>query len=138
MDEAFAPMSVSITLEDDIDISRGDMLARVNNQPVANQELDIMMCWLHASPAKPRGKYIVKHTTNEQKALITEILYRVDINTLERETGNIEIGMNDICRVRIKTMKPLMTDTYKVNRATGSLILIDEATNETVAAGMII
>lgn len=138
IDEAFAPMSVSITLEDDIDISRGDMLARVNNQPVPNQELDVMLCWLHSNPAKPRGKYIVKHTTNEQKALITEVLYRVDINTLERETENIEIGMNDICRVRIKTMKPLMTDTYKVNRATGSLILIDEATNETVAAGMII
>lgn len=138
LNEAFAPMSVSITLEDDIDISRGDMLARVNNQPKANQELDIMLCWLHANPAKPRGKYIVKHTTNEQKALITDILYRVNINTLERETENIAIGMNDICRVRIKTMKPLMTDAYKVNRATGSLILIDEATNETVAAGMII
>jgi sulfate adenylyltransferase subunit 1 len=138
MQEAFAPMSVSITLEDDIDISRGDMITRVNNQAESKQELDVMLCWLHANPAKPRGKYIVKHTSNEQKAMITEIIYRVDINTLERETEDISIGMNDICRIRLKTMKPLMTDLYKVNRATGSLILIDEATNETVAAGMII
>jgi sulfate adenylyltransferase subunit 1 len=138
LDEAFAPMSVSLTLEDDIDISRGDMITRVNNQPAMNQELDVMICWLHSNPVKPRGKYIVKHTSNEQKAMITDLIYRVNINTLERETENIEIGMNDICHVRLKTMRPLMTDLYKVNRATGSLILIDEATNETVAAGMII
>ncbi|MFY7989509.1 MAG: sulfate adenylyltransferase subunit 1 [Fluviicola sp.] len=138
LDEAFAPMSVSLTLEDDIDISRGDMITRVNNQPAMNQELDVMICWLHSNPVKPRGKYIVKHTSNEQKAMITDLIYRVNINTLERETENIEIGMNDICHVRLKTMRPLMTDLYKVNRTTGSLILIDEATNETVAAGMII
>lgn len=138
LSEAFAPMSVSITLEDDIDLSRGDMLTRLNNKPLLNQELDVMLCWLHSNPAKFRGKYIVKHTTNEQKAMLTELIYRVNINNLERETEHIEIGMNDICRVRIKMMKPLLTDSYKVNRATGSLILMDEATNETVAAGMII
>jgi len=138
LEEAFAPMSVSIILEDDIDISRGDMLTHTNNQPAVNQELDATLCWLHSIPAKPRGKYIVKHTTNEQKAMLTEVIYKVNIHTLEHETGSIEIGMNDICRVRIKTMKPLFTDTFNGNRATGSFILIDEATHETVAAGMII
>lgn len=136
--EAFAPMSVSITLEDDIDISRGDMIVRANNQPESLQDLEVMLCWLHNDPAKPRAKYTVRHTTNEQKAMIKEVIYKIDINSLGRKTDDSTLTMNDICRVTIRTTKPLMVDSYRENRITGSLILIDDTTNETVAAGMII
>jgi len=136
--EAFAPMSVSITLEDDIDISRGDMIVRANNQPESLQDLEVMLCWLHNNPAKPRAKYTVRHTTNEQKAMIKEVVYKIDINSLGRKTDDSSLCMNDICRVTIRTTKPLMVDSYRENRITGSLILIDDTTNETVAAGMII
>ncbi|RAV27948.1 sulfate adenylyltransferase subunit CysN [Sinomicrobium soli] len=136
--EAFAPMSVSITLEDDIDISRGDMIVRTNNKPRMEQELDVMLCWLHADPARPRAKYTIRHTSNEQKAVIRDIVYKVDINTFERNEEDKDIAMNDILKVKIRTTKPLMFDSYRGNRTTGSLILIDEGTNETVAAGMIV
>lgn len=136
--EAYAPMSVSITLEDDIDISRGDMIVRSNNKPQAIQDIDVMLCWLHNEPAKPRAKYTVKHTTNDQKAMIKEIIYKININNLERITEDKELKMNDISKVKIRTTKPLMIDSYRDNRTTGSLILIDDATNETVAAGMIV
>lgn len=136
--EAFAPMSVTLTLEDDIDISRGDMIVRAGNQPKTQQDVDVMMCWLNNDGPKPRGKYIIKHTTNDAKAIIKEIVYKLDINTLHRNEEDTEIGMNDIARVKLRTTKPLLTDPYNRNRITGSLILIDEATNETVAAGMII
>lgn len=138
LDEAFAPMSVSITLEDDIDISRGDMIVRANNQPRVEQEFDLMLCWLNNSSARPNAKYTIRHTTNEQKAKIKNVLYKMDINKLERNTEDKQINMNDICRVTIRTTKPLMIDEYRDNRYTGSLILIDEGTNETVAAGMIL
>lgn len=138
IEEAFAPMSVSITLEDDIDISRGDMIVRSNNQPEGLQDLDIMLCWLHNSPSKPRAKYIIRHTSNEQKAMIKEVVYKIDINTLGRKNDDSELNMNDICKVRIRTTKPLMVDSYRENRVTGSVILVDEGTNETVAAGMIV
>jgi sulfate adenylyltransferase subunit 1 len=131
-------MSVTITLEDDIDISRGDMIVRKNNQPTCLQEFDVMLCWLSNAPARPRGKYTIRHTTNEQKSMITDVVYKININTLERDTDDTEIGMNDICRVKIKTTKPLMIDEYRDNRSTGSIILIDDSTNETVAAGMIV
>lgn len=137
LEEAYAPMSVSITLEDDIDISRGDMIVRSNNKPQASQDIDVMLCWLHNEPAKPRAKYTVKHTTNDQKAMIKEIIYKININNLERITDDKELKMNDISKVKIRTTKPLMIDSYRDNRTTGSLILIDDATNETVAAGMI-
>ena len=138
LQEAFAPMSVSITLEDDIDISRGDMLVRKNNQPRQVQEFDAMICWLNNDPARPRGKYTIRHTSNEQKAMITDTVYKIDINTLERNTEDKSINMNDICRISLRTTKPLMVDEYRDNRSTGSFILIDDATNETVAAGMIL
>ncbi|SFU30041.1 sulfate adenylyltransferase subunit 1 [Pustulibacterium marinum] len=138
LDEAFAPMSVSITLEDDIDISRGDMLVRSNNQPEPSQDIEVMLCWLNNSPAKPRAKYTVRHTSNEQKAMIKEIVYKIDINTLERDHEDSNLEMNAIAKVRIRTTKPLMIDAYRENRTTGSLILVDDATNETVAAGMIV
>lgn len=136
--EAFAPMSVSITLEDDIDISRGDMLVRKNNQPRQEQEFDAMICWLNNDPARPRGKYTIRHTSNEQKSMIMDTVYKIDINTLERNSEDKSINMNDICRISLRTTKPLMIDEYRDNRATGSFILIDDTTNETVAAGMIL
>ncbi|WP_282042212.1 sulfate adenylyltransferase subunit CysN [Winogradskyella flava] len=136
--EAFAPMSVSMTLEDDIDISRGDMIVRSNNKPQALQDLDVMLCWLHNDAAKPRAKYSIRQTSNEQKAMIKEVVYKFDINTLERNKEDKELKMNDISRVKIRTTKPLMIDEYRENRTTGSIILIDDATNETVAAGMIV
>lgn len=137
LEEAFAPQSITVTLEDDIDLSRGDMLVKSNNQPETGQEFDAMICWLNNSAAKPRAKYTVKHTSNDQKAMIKEITYKIDINSFERNTDDKDINMNDICKVKIRTTKPLMFDAYRSNRITGSLILIDDATNETVAAGMI-
>ncbi len=138
LEEAHAPMSVSITLEDDIDISRGDMIVRSNNKPEAAQDLEVMLCWLHNEPAKPRAKYSIKHTSNEQKAMIKEVIYKFDINSLDRVSDDKDLTMNDISKVKIRTTKPLMVDPYRENRTTGSIILVDDATNETVAAGMIV
>ena len=136
--EAFAPMSVSITLEDDIDISRGDMIARPNNSPNVIQEVELMLCWLDSMPLAPRGKYILRHTSNEVRAIIKEIRYKVDVNTLHRNEEDLEVKMNDIARVKLRLAKPIFADSYAKNRITGSLILIDEATNNTVASGMVI
>lgn len=138
LEEAYAPMSVTITLEDDIDISRGDMIVRSNNKPEASQDLEVMLCWLHNQPAKPNAKYTIQHTTNQQKAMIKEMVYKIDIKTLDRKPDDNSLNMNDIYKVKIRTTKPLMIDTYRENRITGSIILIDDATNETVAAGMIV
>ena len=138
LEEAYAPMSVSVTLEDDIDIGRGDMIVRTKNQPETSQDIEVMLCWLHNNPAKPRAKYTIKHTSNDQKAMIKEVIYKYDINTLERNKEEKELKMNDISKVMIRTTKPLMVDQYRENRTTGSIILIDDTTNETVAAGMII
>jgi len=136
LEQAYPPMSVTITLSDDIDISRGDMLVKPENQPEGKQDLDVMLCWLNRTPPRPRAKYILKQTTAEARAMITEILYKVDVNTLHRDE-NTDIKMNDIARVKIRATNPLFTDTYRQNRITGSLILVDETTNETVAAGML-
>lgn len=138
LQEAFAPMSVSITLEDDVDVSRGDMIVRSNNRPEASQELKVMLCWLHNAPSRPRTKYTIKHTSNDQKAMIKEVIYKIDINTLERVHGHEELEMNAIAKVKIRTTKPLLADAYRDNRTTGSIILVDDTTNETVAAGMIV
>jgi sulfate adenylyltransferase subunit 1 len=97
-----------------------------------------MLCWLNNEPAKPRAKYTIMHTSNEQKAIIKEFMYKIDINTLKSKTDDTTLGMNDICKVKIRTTKPLMFDSYRENRTTGSIILIDDSTNETVAAGMIL
>jgi sulfate adenylyltransferase subunit 1 len=136
--EAYAPMSVSITLEDDIDISRGDMIVKTKNQPKTSQEFDVMLCWLNNDAAKPRAKYLIKHTSNDQRAVIKEVVYKMDINSFERNNEDKELKMNDICRAKIHTSSRLMIDAYRDNRNTGSIILIDQTTNETVAAGMII
>jgi len=137
VEEAFAPMSVTMTLEDDIDVGRGDMIVRVNNQPEISQDLDIMLCWLNPKPPVPGAKYILLHCQNEARAIIKEIVYKVDINTLHRDTDDQNIQMNDIARVRLRTTKPILFDGYRRNRNTGSLILVAEGTNETVAAGMV-
>ncbi|MDG1106003.1 MAG: GTP-binding protein [Cyclobacteriaceae bacterium] len=138
LSEAFAPMSVVIQLTDDVDVSRGDMLVRSHNQPDLNQDIEIMMCWLDTKAPHPKSKYIIKHTTSEAKAIIKNIRYKLDVNTLHRNVDNLNIGMNDVARVQLRTTKPLLTDAYRKNRTTGSIILIDESTHETVAAGMII
>ncbi len=138
LDEAYVPMSVSITLEDDIDVSRGDMIVRTNNRPETSQEFDVMLCWLSSKPSQPRTKYTVCHTENLQKAMIKNVLYKVDINTYDRINDEDTFKMNEIGRVTIRTTKPLMIDPYGTNRVTGSIILIDDTTNETVAAGMIV
>ena len=138
IEEAFAPMSVTMTLEDEIDIARGDMIVRSNNQPEQKQDVDVMLCWLHSDGPQPRKKYTLKHTSNEVKAMIKEVRYKLDINTLHRNEEDVKVGVNDVCRAQIRTTKPLLADTYRKNRNTGSIILIDDGTNETVAAGMII
>lgn len=138
LEVAYPPMSVTLTLEDDIDIGRGDMISRVNNQPEMLQDVEVMLCWLNNNPPKPRGKYYLRHTSNEVRAIIKEVAYKVDINTLHRLEEEKQLKMNDIGRVKLRTTKPIMADAYGKNRTTGSIILVDEATNETVAAGMII
>lgn len=138
LEEAFAPMSIAVTLEDDIDISRGDMIVKKNNQPETSQEFDVMLCWLNRSSARPRTKYTIMHTSNEKKAMIKDIVYKMDINKFERDTEDKELHMNDIARVTLRTTHRLMIDEYRDNRNTGSVILIDDSTKETVAAGMII
>ena len=136
--EAYAPMSVSITLEDDIDVSRGDMIVKENNQPLVSQDLDVMICWLHGKKPQPGAKYYLRQSTSEVRSMMKEIVYKMDINTLHRMEDDTNIGMNDIARVKIRTTKPVAYDPYRKNRFTGSLILVDENTNETVAAGMIV
>jgi len=138
IDEAFAPMSVTITLEDDIDVSRGDMIVRENNKPEVSQDIEAMICWMGDSPLKEKGKYALKHTSKDARCMVKEIKYKVDINTLHRDEADKIISSNDIARVTLRTTSPLFIDQYSRNRNTGSLILIDEATNNTVGAGMII
>jgi sulfate adenylyltransferase subunit 1 len=138
IDEAFAPMSVTIRLKDEIDISRGDMIVRKNNQPEAKQDVEAMVCWLGDKPMQANGKYALKHTSNDVRCMVKEIQYKLDINTLHRLKDDKNIEMNDIARIQLRTTKPLFVDSYSRNRMTGSFVLIDEATNNTVAAGMII
>jgi len=138
LEEAYAPMSVSITLKDDIDICRGDMIVKTNNKPDPKQEFDAMICWLDNDAAKSRTKYTILHTSNDQKAMIKEIVYKIDINSYDRDLESKELMMNDIARIKIRTTRPLMIDEYRDNRITGSFVLIDDATHNTVASGMII
>ena len=138
LEEAFAPMSVTMTLEDEIDVSRGDMIVRTNNKPDVIQDVDAMVCWLHPEGPKPRMKYTVRQTSNEVKGIIKEVQYKLNINTLHRNEEDTDIKMNDIARIKMRVAKPLLADIYRKNRNTGSLIIVDDATNETVAAGMII
>lgn len=138
VEEAFAPMSVTMQLEDEIDVSRGDMIVRTNNQPEMSQDIEMMVCWMSQRSLQLKGKYGVLHTSNDARCIVKEILYKVDINSLHRIEDDTETRMNDISRIRIRTTKPLLLDRYTRNRFTGSLILVDESTNETVGAGMIL
>lgn len=138
IDEAFSPMSVTMTLEDEIDISRGDMIVRENNQPTVSQDLDAMICWFHPQALQANSKFVIRHTTREARCVVKEIQYKVDINTLHRVEDDKNIQMNDIARIKLRTTVPLLFDSYSRNRNTGGIILVDEATNETVAAGMIV
>jgi sulfate adenylyltransferase subunit 1 len=139
LEEAFAPMSVAVTLEDEIDISRGDMIVKPNNPPTPRQDVEAMICWFSAEKQLAgRGKYVLRHTTNEVKALVTEVKYKVNINTLHKIEDDLVFTLNDIGRISLRTSAPIVADSYKTNRITGSFVLIDEQTNETVAAGMII
>ncbi|WP_246371524.1 elongation factor 1-alpha C-terminal domain-related protein [Nocardioides pelophilus] len=136
--EAFPPMSVTVHLEDDVDVSRGDMIARVKNAPEPRQDIDAMVCWMTTTPLKPRQKLAIKHTTRTGRALVKDIQYRLDVNTRHRDQETKELGVNEIGRVQLRTTVPLLSDPYAKNRATGSFILIDEATGVTVGAGMIL
>ncbi|TNM44154.1 sulfate adenylyltransferase [Nocardioides albidus] len=135
--EAFPPMSVTVHLEDDVDVSRGDMIARVKNAPAPSQDIDAMICWMTTTPLQPRQKLAIKHTTRTGRALVKDIQYRLDVNTLHRDQATNELGVNEIGRVTLRTTVPLLCDPYSKNRTTGSFILIDEATGVTVGAGMI-
>lgn len=137
-DEAWAPMSVTFTLEDDIDLGRGEMLAKPDNMPTSTQDVEIMMCWMSEQPMQVNGKYAVKHTTRDVRCVIKSVNYKVNINTLEPIGDDKSVGLNDIASVSIRTTKPLFTDSYTQNRRTGSLIIIDEATNRTVGVGMVV
>ena len=136
--EAFAPMSVTMTLQDEIDTSRGDMIVRENNVPEIGQDLEVLVTWMSSNPLQARTKVVIKHTTNQCMAMVKELKYKIDINTLHRMQDIDTLAMNDIGRVSIRTSKPLFYDVYKKNRQTGSIIIIDEQTNETIGAGMII
>jgi len=138
IEEAFAPMSVTMTLEDEIDISRGDIIAKPNNHPQTEQDIDMMICWMNQRPINLNSKFLIKHTTKEVRGVLKEIQYKLDINSLHRIENAEQLTMNEIARVKIRTAQPLSFDSYRKNRITGSLILIDEGTFETVAAGMII
>ena len=137
VEEAFPPMSVTMTLEDEIDISRGDMIVKENNRPLMEQDVTMMVCWLNDQPLKRERVYSLRHTTRDARCRVREIHYTVDVNTLHRNEEAKTLGRNDIGKITIHTTTPLVFDKYSRNRNTGSLILIDEGTNETVAAGMI-
>ena len=137
IDMAYPPQSVTMTLTDDIDLSRGDMIARENNQPESVQELDAQICWMGEQPLNPADRYIVRHGTSEVKSMIREVMYKLDINTLHRDESDTNIGMNDIARIKLRTASPLLVDDYRRNRTTGSFVLIDPNSNLTVAAGFI-
>ena len=137
--KAFAPMSVTVTLEDEIDISRGDMIVKQNNPPQSSQQIEAMICWFSSeAQLQERGRYTLRHTTNDVKCLVKELKYKIDINTLHKLKEDREVRLNDIARVSLQTSAPLHFDRYRRNRATGSFILIDDQTSNTVAAGIIV
>lgn len=136
--EAFSPMSASLTLQDEIDISRGDMIVKANNPPRVTQDLEVMACWFSDKKLNVGGKYLLRHTTRECRCIVKDLKYKVDINTLHKMEGEQELGLNDVGRLVIRSSQPLFVDSYRRNRLTGSVILIDEFTNTTVAVGMIV
>ena len=138
VEEAFYPLSVTLTLEDEIDVSRGDMIVKPNNQPKIEQDLDAMLCWFSSARKLSSGaKLLLRHTTKEAQAIVTGIFYKVDVNTLRKVEDSTELGMNEIGRVTLRVSQPLFYDTYRRNRGTGSFVLLDPFSNETLAAGML-
>jgi bifunctional enzyme CysN/CysC len=135
--EAYPPMSVTVTLADDLDVSRGDMICRPHNRPTVGQDIDAMVCWMSERALRPGAKLAIKHTTRWGRALVKDLAYELDVNTLHRNEGAETLTLNQLGRVRLRTTVPLFHDDYRRNRSTGSFILVDEATNETMAAGMI-
>jgi sulfate adenylyltransferase subunit 1 len=138
LEEAFAPLSTTITLDREIDISRGDMIVKPNNPPKVGQDIEAMICWFSEKPLNGRGKYLLRHATKDTKAVIRDVKYKVDINALHKIEDDLELTLNDIGRISLRTATPLSYDSYKSNRTTGSFILVDPFTNETVAACMTI
>ncbi|MQM24951.1 sulfate adenylyltransferase subunit 1 [Glycomyces albidus] len=139
LDEAFPPLSVTVRLEDELDVSRGDMLCRPGNQPRVSQDIEAMVCWMdEARPLRLRGKYAIKHTTSDARAVVKDVQYQLDVNTLHRDESANELKLNEIGRVTLRTTKPLLCDDYRRNRATGGFIIIDESDNRTVGAGIIV
>jgi len=136
--EAFAPMSVVMTLADDLDVSRGDMLAKTNNQPISSQDIEAMVCWLGDKPLQPQGRYLLRHTTRETRCVVETVRYKMDISNLHKKENDFILGPNDVGRIRLRTAQPLLFDPYKSNRSTGSFILVEEFTNTTVGAGLIL
>ena len=137
IDEAFPPMSVTVRLEDELDVSRGDMICRPHNQPTMAQDIDAMVCWMADAPLRPGSQLALKHTTRSVRTLVKDLQYRLDVNTLHRDEAADALHLNDIGRVRLRTTAPLLADEYRRNRSTGGFILVDEVTNATVGAGMI-
>jgi len=138
LDEAVPPLSVTLLLADDLDISRGDLICGPSDRPSLERELTADVCWMADAPLRPRGRYLIKHAAHTVAAMVDELVDRVDVHTLDREAAPPELALNDIGRVRLRTARPVAFDAYTRNRATGSFIVIDEATNETVGAGMIV
>jgi bifunctional enzyme CysN/CysC/sulfate adenylyltransferase subunit 1 len=137
VEEAFPPMSVTVRLADDLDVSRGDMICRPHNAPKPSQDVDAMICWMTNAPLQARQKFAIKHTTRTGRAMIKNVQYRLDVNTLHRDMETRELGLNEMGRVQLRTTVPLLCDSYEKNRLTGSFILVDEATGATAGAGMI-
>jgi bifunctional enzyme CysN/CysC len=138
LEQAYPPLSVTLRLEDEIDVSRGDMICRPHNQPVEAREIDAMVCWMSERPLSTSGRYRIKHTARTALAKVDELRYRIDVNTLHRDEHADSLGLNEIGRLRLRLSAPLFVDEYRRNRATGSFILIDESTNDTVGAGMVL
>jgi bifunctional enzyme CysN/CysC len=137
--EAFPPMSVTVRLADEIDISRGDMICRKHNAPTVAQDIEAMVCWMdETAPLRVGGKYAIKHTTRSVRGIVKDLHYRLDVNTLHRDESSNSLGLNEIGRVRLRMTQPLLVDEYRRNRTTGGFIVIDESTNRTVGAGMIV
>jgi bifunctional enzyme CysN/CysC len=138
LDEAYPPLSVTLRLEDDIDVSRGDMICRPENQPAETRELEAMVCWMDERPLSPASRYRIKHTTRTALAKVDQVLYRIDVNSLHRDQDATGLELNEIGKLRLRLSAPLFVDEYRRNRATGSFVLIDESTNDTVGAGMVV
>jgi bifunctional enzyme CysN/CysC len=138
LEEAYPPLSVVLRLEDDVDVSRGDMICRAHNHPSPTREIEAMVCWMSERPLQPRRRYRIKHTTRTTLAMVSDLRYRLDVNSLHRNEEAGGLSLNEIGRLRLRLASPLLVDDYRRNRATGSFILIDEHTNDTVGAGTIL